>query len=95
MYNKAHLCLLCFYPFKLELFFNHSNDKFSYFFLLQIAGIDHAIFIQRNSLNKLDRTLKIEAWNESFSNRLVIKEHCYYSVSYLRFIFFKTFFTLS
>jgi len=31
-------------------------------------------------LNLRDRTLKIEAWNESFSSRLGIKENCYYSV---------------
>jgi len=46
----------------------------------KIAGVDHAIFIQRNSLNWRDRTLKIEAWNESFESRLIIKEKCYYSV---------------
>lgn len=50
------------------------------YLIRKIAGVDHAIFIQRNSLNRLDRTLKIEAWNESFANRLIIKEHCYYSV---------------
>lgn len=37
--------------------------------------------MQKNSLNRRDRTLKIEAWNDSFANRLIIKEFCYYSVS--------------
>lgn len=46
----------------------------------KIAGVDHAIFMQKNSLNRRDRTLKIEAWNDSFANRLIIKEFCYYSV---------------
>ncbi|XP_012563299.1 SEC14-like protein 5 [Hydra vulgaris] len=50
------------------------------YLIRKMAGVDHAIFIQRNSLNRLNRTLKIEAWNESFSSRLIIKEHCYYSV---------------
>eukprot|EP00794_Sanderia_malayensis_P008919 gene8919-9871_t len=46
----------------------------------KIAGVDYVYFIQRNSLNRRDRTLKIEAWNDSFANRVEIKEHCYYSV---------------
>ena len=47
----------------------------------QIAGVDFVYFIQRNSLNRRDRTLKIEAWNDSFASRVEIKEFCYYSVS--------------
>ncbi|XP_065066394.1 SEC14-like protein 1 isoform X2 [Rhopilema esculentum] len=46
----------------------------------KIAGVDYVYFIQRNSLNRRDRTLKIEAWNDSFASRVEIKEHCYYSV---------------
>ena len=48
---------------------------------MQIAGVDYVYFIQRNSLNRRDRTLKIEAWNDSFASRVEIKEFCYYSVS--------------
>lgn len=50
------------------------------YLLRKIAGIDHAVFIQKNSLNRRDRTLKIEARNETFDTRLKITEHCYYSV---------------
>jgi len=46
----------------------------------KIAGVDYVYFIQRNSLNRRDRTLKIEAWNDSFASRVEIKEFCYYSV---------------
>lgn len=57
-----------------------------------MAGIDHVIFMQRNSLNRRDRTLKIEAWNESFDTRLKINEFCYYSVR--TFLSFHTFFLI-
>jgi len=49
--------------------------------LLQLAGVDHVVFIQKNSLDLRARTLKIEARNESFQSRLSINEHCMYSVS--------------
>lgn len=37
-------------------------------------------FVQRNELDLKARVLKITAWNESFSNRLSIREHCSYQV---------------
>lgn len=47
----------------------------------QIAGVDYVYFVQKNSLNSRDRTLHIEAHNETFSNRVIIHEHCCYTVS--------------
>lgn len=55
------------------------------FILKKLAGVDYVYFIQENTLNRLDRTLGIEATNESFANRLTIKEYCRYYVS--RFYF--------
>ena len=49
--------------------------------VLKIAGVDYVYFIQKNSLNSRERTLHIEARNETFSNRVIINEHCCYSVS--------------
>ena len=37
-------------------------------------------FIQKNSLDRRARTLHIFARNDSFSSRIVINEHCSYSV---------------
>ncbi|KAL8163150.1 UNVERIFIED_CONTAM: hypothetical protein K2H54_011989 [Gekko kuhli] len=48
--------------------------------LKKIAGVDYVYFIQKNSLNRRERTLHIEAYNETFSNRVVINEHCSYTV---------------
>ncbi|XP_078510749.1 SEC14-like protein 1 [Lissotriton helveticus] len=48
--------------------------------LKKIAGVDFVYFIQKNSLNKRERTLHIEARNETFSSRVVINEHCCYTV---------------
>ena len=48
---------------------------------LKIAGVDYVYFVQKNSLNARERTLHIEAHNETFANRVVIKEHCCYTVS--------------
>ncbi|KAB0399816.1 hypothetical protein E2I00_008840, partial [Balaenoptera physalus] len=48
--------------------------------LKKIAGVDYVYFIQKNSLNSRERTLHIEARNETFSNRVIINEHCCYSV---------------
>ncbi|XP_025086727.1 SEC14-like protein 1 isoform X4 [Pomacea canaliculata] len=50
------------------------------YLLKKIVGVDCLHFIQRNALDRRNRTLKIEAFNESFSSRIVIKEHCNYSV---------------
>lgn len=50
------------------------------YILKRISGVEHLIFIQRNSLNWRQRTLKIEAWNESFSSRVHVLEGCTYTV---------------
>lgn len=49
--------------------------------LKKIAGVDYVYFVQKNSLNSRERTLHIEAHNETFSNRVIIREHCCYTVS--------------
>eukprot|EP01137_Pigoraptor_chileana_P034755 Opistho-2@27774 len=46
----------------------------------KILGVDHIFFIQRNTLNRRERTLLIEAWNESFSSKVEINEKCRYKV---------------
>lgn len=51
---------------------------------LQIAGVDYVYFIQKNTLNRKERTLHIESHNETFSNRVIIHETCCYSVSGVR-----------
>ncbi|XP_041433758.1 SEC14-like lipid binding 5 S homeolog isoform X2 [Xenopus laevis] len=48
--------------------------------LKKIAGVDYVYFIQKNSLNRQERTLHIESYNESFSSRIIINEHCCYTV---------------
>ncbi|KAL4648044.1 SEC14-like protein 1-like [Arapaima gigas] len=48
--------------------------------LKRIAGVDFVYFIQKNSLNRHERTLHIESHNETFSNRVIIHELCCYSV---------------
>uniref|UniRef100_A0ABI8A0P9 SEC14 like lipid binding 1 n=1 Tax=Felis catus TaxID=9685 RepID=A0ABI8A0P9_FELCA len=48
--------------------------------LKKIAGVDYVYFVQKNSLNSRERTLHIEAHNETFSNRVIIHEHCCYTV---------------
>lgn len=47
----------------------------------QIAGVEHVIFIQRNVLNWRERTLLIDAHNETFASRVTVKESCRYTVS--------------
>jgi PRELI-like family len=39
------------------------------YLLKKIMGVEDLIFRQRNTLDKKNRTLTINAWNESFSNR--------------------------
>lgn len=51
------------------------------FILKKFAGVDHCYFIQINTLDRKNRTLKIEVTNESFANRVAIEEKCIYSVS--------------
>ncbi|XP_077086882.1 SEC14-like protein 1 [Siphateles boraxobius] len=48
--------------------------------LKRIAGVDYLYFIQKNSLDRRERTLHIEAYNESFSSRVNVYEHCCYTV---------------
>uniref|UniRef100_A0AAX7T2Z7 SEC14 like lipid binding 1 n=1 Tax=Astatotilapia calliptera TaxID=8154 RepID=A0AAX7T2Z7_ASTCA len=48
--------------------------------LKRIAGVDYVYFIQKNTLNRKERTLHIESHNETFSNRVVVHETCCYSV---------------
>ncbi|OQR70149.1 SEC14 protein 1 [Tropilaelaps mercedesae] len=50
------------------------------YLLKKLVGVDHLLFIQQNILDRRNRVLKIEAWNESFSGRVSIKEFCTYSV---------------
>ncbi|XP_033112477.1 SEC14-like protein 5 isoform X2 [Anneissia japonica] len=50
------------------------------YLLKKIVGVDHVYFIQTNCVNWRERTLKIEARNESFSSRVHILEGCVYSV---------------
>lgn len=49
----------------------------------QIAGVEYVFFIQKNTVNWKERTLRIEAHNETFANRVVVVETCSYSVSAL------------
>ncbi|XP_049600933.1 SEC14-like protein 1 [Syngnathus scovelli] len=48
--------------------------------LKRIAGIDYLYFIQKNTLNRRERTLVIEVLNETFSNRVISSECCKYTV---------------
>ncbi|KAL7845110.1 hypothetical protein AOLI_G00233020 [Acnodon oligacanthus] len=48
--------------------------------LKKIAGVEVVYFIQKNTLNWRERTLLIEAHNETFSNRVTVLETCLYSV---------------
>lgn len=48
---------------------------------LQIAGVEHVVFVQTNVLNWKERTLLIEAHNDTFASRVVVKETCRYTVS--------------
>ncbi|XP_067928437.1 SEC14-like protein 1 isoform X2 [Watersipora subatra] len=50
------------------------------YILKKLAGVDHVVFVQKNSLDRRNRTLKIEAHNESFHSRITINEHCMYTV---------------
>ncbi|XP_040186063.1 SEC14-like protein 1 isoform X2 [Rana temporaria] len=48
--------------------------------LKKIAGVDYVYFIQKNSMNRRERTLQIEAHNETFASRIVVHEYCCYTV---------------
>ena len=45
-----------------------------------MAGVDYLYFIQRNTLNRRERTLHIEVHNETFSSRVFVRELCNYTV---------------
>ncbi|XP_054850894.1 SEC14-like protein 5 [Eublepharis macularius] len=48
--------------------------------LKKIAGVEYVFFIQKNTLNWKERTLLIEAHNETFASRVIVLEICNYSV---------------
>ncbi|XP_037056554.1 SEC14-like protein 5 [Peromyscus leucopus] len=48
--------------------------------LRKIAGVEHVVFVQRNVLNWRERTLLIDAHNETFASRVTVKENCRYTV---------------
>ncbi|XP_026773037.3 SEC14-like protein 1 isoform X2 [Pangasianodon hypophthalmus] len=48
--------------------------------LKRIAGVDYLYFVQKNTLDWRQRSLHIETYNESFSSRVIVKEHCSYTV---------------
>ncbi|KAF4092678.1 hypothetical protein AMELA_G00023480 [Ameiurus melas] len=48
--------------------------------LKRIAGVDYLYFVQKNTLDWRQRSLHIETYNESFSTRVIVKEHCSYTV---------------
>jgi len=50
------------------------------YLLKKIMGVEFLLFRQRNTKDLRARTLRIEAWNESFENRVEINEYCVYSV---------------
>ncbi|XP_069684497.1 SEC14-like protein 1 isoform X1 [Periplaneta americana] len=50
------------------------------YLLKKIIGVDFVYFIQKNMLDCRNRTLHIEAYNESFSSRVVVIERCKYFV---------------
>jgi len=51
------------------------------YLLKKIVGVDLVYFIQKNTLNRRNRILEIEAYNESFDTRITINEYCRYFVS--------------
>ncbi|XP_050735828.1 SEC14-like protein 1 isoform X5 [Eriocheir sinensis] len=50
------------------------------YLLKKIMGVEFIHFVQTNTLDRRNRTLQIEAYNESFSSRVAINENCRYSV---------------
>ncbi|KAK7939688.1 hypothetical protein WMY93_003014 [Mugilogobius chulae] len=46
----------------------------------RITGLDYLYFVQKNTLNRRDRTLDIRIHNETFSSRVLVREHCRYTV---------------
>ncbi|GAB0196282.1 syntaxin-binding protein 4-like [Grus japonensis] len=54
--------------------------KYPFELVMAIAGVEYVFFIQKNTVNWKERTLRIEAHNETFANRVVVVETCSYSV---------------
>jgi len=50
------------------------------YLLKKIMGVDFLYFVQINTLDRRNRTLKIRAYNESYDERVVIEENCQYTV---------------
>nr|XP_045585059.1 SEC14-like protein 1 isoform X3 [Procambarus clarkii] len=50
------------------------------YLLKKIMGVEYIYFVQTNVLDQRNRTLTIEAYNESFSSRVGIIENCRYTV---------------
>ncbi|KAK3520410.1 hypothetical protein QTP70_024160 [Hemibagrus guttatus] len=48
--------------------------------LKRIAGVEYLYFVQKNTLDRRQRSLHIETFNESFSTRVIVKEQCSYTV---------------
>ncbi|XP_062342181.1 SEC14-like protein 1 [Osmerus eperlanus] len=46
----------------------------------RMAGLDYLYFLQKNTLNRLERSLHIEVTNETFSSRVMVHEICNYTV---------------
>ncbi len=65
--TRSQLCLLLF------IIYQQRKDW-------DISNVLNILFRQRNTKDLRARTLHIEAWNESFSNRVEINEYCVYSV---------------
>lgn len=74
-------------PILLKRFILGKNLIQRNFFLLkgssfQVAGVDYVYFKQKNSLDRRNRTLLIEATNISFAQRIGVKEDCNYYVCF-------------
>ncbi|XP_020605467.1 SEC14-like protein 1 isoform X2 [Orbicella faveolata] len=54
--------------------------KYPFEIVMAIIGVEYVYFNQTNCLDRRERTLTITAHNESFSSRVGVTEHCYYSV---------------
>merc|ERR1712226_1419186 len=50
------------------------------YLLKKMMGVEFLLFRQRNTLDKKNRVLRIDAWNESFASRIIINEICLYTV---------------
>ena len=48
--------------------------------LKRMAGVQHLIFYQKNTIDRRSRTLHIEAWNDTFAGKVNIIEKCRYIV---------------